>query len=45
MSAVRDKFKVVCQVLNVYTVEFSDVVKIGDRKLIRAKVLDEDKRR
>ena len=45
VSAVRDKFKGVCQVLNVDTVELSDVVKIGDRKLFHAKVLDEDKRR
>ena len=42
-AIVCDKFKVVCQVLNV-AVELSDV-KTSDRKLFRSKILNVDKRR
>ena len=40
-----DKFKIVCQVLNVGTVKVTDVVNIGDERLFRAKVVDDEKRR
>ena len=45
MSAVCDKFKVVCQALKIGTVELKDVVKIGERKLFRGKISDDDKRK
>ena len=37
------KIKEVCQILNVGSVDLSDVVKIGDKKLFRAKVLNDEK--
>ena len=39
-----DKSKVVCHILNVNTAKLSDV-KIGDKNLFRAKILNEDKHR
>ena len=39
-----DKFKGVSQVLNVGSVELNDVIKIGDKRLFRAKMLNDDKR-
>ena len=43
MNDVCDKFKEVCHRLNIGAVELSDVVKIGDKKLFRAKVLNDEK--
>ena len=39
-----DKFKDVCHVLNAGSDKLSDVEKIGDKKLFRAKVLNDEKR-
>ena len=44
MNDVCDKFREVCHRLNVGAVELSDVVKICDKKLFRAKVLNDEKR-
>ena len=44
VNEVCDKFKEVCHMLNVGAIELSDVVKIDDKKLIRAKVLNDEKR-
>ena len=43
VNDVCDKFKV-CHVLNVGSVELGDVVKIGYKRLFRAKVLNDEKR-
>ena len=40
---ICDKFKEVSQILNVGFVDLSDVVKIDNKKLFRAKVLNDDK--
>ena len=40
VNDVCDKFKEMCQILNVGSVDLSDVVKIYDKKLFSAKVLN-----
>ena len=45
VNDVCESFKEVCQILNVGSVDLSDVVKISDKKLFRAKVLNDEKRR
>ena len=44
-TAVREKFRSICQVLNVGHIELSDVRQIGNRRLFRAKILNDDKRK
>ena len=44
VNDVCDKFKEVCHRLNVGAVQLGDVVKIGDKKLFRAKVLNDETR-
>ena len=43
VNDVCDKFKEVCHVLNIGSIELNDVIKIGDKSFIRAKVLNDEK--
>ena len=45
VTAVSEKFRSICQVLNVGHIELSDVRQIGNRRLFRAKILNDDKRK
>ena len=42
---VNEKFRYTCQILNVGDIELKDVMQIGDRRLFRAKILNDDKRK
>ena len=45
MTDVSEKFRNICQVLNVGDIELKDVMQIGDIRLFQAKILNDDKQK
>ena len=45
VNDVCEKFNNICQVLNIGIIEVTDIVQIGDKRLFRAKVLNDEKRK